>query len=52
MSDSCLGYEITTDVKMREFGAKAQEFVASCLLILRTMEKWFLDRVLVPKALR
>ena len=52
MSESCLSYESTTDVEMREFGAKAQEFVAFCLLVFRTMEKWFLDRVLVPKAFR
>lgn len=52
MSDSCLGYEITADVDMREFGAKVQEFVAFCLLVFGTMEKWFADRVLGPKALR
>ena len=52
MSDSYIGYEATTDVDMRELGAKTQEFVAFCLLIFRTMEKWFLDRVLAPEALR
>ena len=52
MSDSYIGYEATTDVDMRELGAKAQEFVAFCLLVFGPMEKWFADRVLVPKASR
>jgi hypothetical protein len=38
--------------ELGELGAEGQEFVAFCVLILRKMEKWFHDRVLVPAALR